>query len=87
MSNAEFQITDPEWATKLQSDFEDYIWACEETLTTEPEEPFVTLSGEEFCGCGTCFIREQLFFLIPAIIKAYKEGQVVLTEDEEGTNE
>jgi hypothetical protein len=82
----EFYIEDQEWAEKLQSDFEDYIWACESTLDYEEEEgtePFETLSGEPFCGCGTCFIREQLFFLVPAVIKAYKNGQVVLTEDEE----
>jgi hypothetical protein len=86
MSNNEFYIEDQLWSEKLQNEFEEYLYQCEMSVEYEEEEgtePFETLSGEPFCGCSTCYTREQLFFLTPKIIKAYKNGQVVLTEDEE----
>lgn len=78
----EFYLTDSEWSDKLQGDYEDYMWNCESAVDGEEPDDFNTLSGELFCGCGTCYTREQLFFLVPKIIKAYKEGKIVLTEDE-----
>lgn len=84
MANQEFFIEDQDWAKKLESDFEDYIWSCESLVDFDPEsdeEEFQTLSGEPFCGCQTCFTREQLFFLIPKILKAYKAGQITLNEE------
>lgn len=84
MSKQEFFIEDQEWAKTLESDFQDYVWACEESLDyeeTEEGEAFETLSGEVFCGCQTCFTREQLFFLVPKIIRAYKDGQITLNEE------
>lgn len=83
-SNAqEFFIEDVEWARQLESDFQDYVWSCETSLDYEEDEDveFETLSGEIFCGCQTCFTREQLFFLVPKIIKAYKNGQITLNEE------
>lgn len=84
MSKQEFFIEDQEWAKQLESDFEDYIWSCEASLDNEEDEegnPYETLSGEVFCGCQTCYVREQLFFLVPKIIHAYKNGQVTLNEE------
>lgn len=84
MSKQEFFIEDTEWAAKLTSDFEDYIWDCEGSVDFDPENEgpeFETLSGEPFCGCSICFTREQLFFLVPKIIKAYKNGQITLNEE------
>jgi len=54
---------------------------CESHIYDEESE-FETLSTLPFCGCQTCYTREQLFFLVPRIIKAYKEGIIVLTEEE-----
>jgi hypothetical protein len=82
MSSQEFYLTDDDWSKDLQTNYENYIWNCESAVDGEEPEDFETLSGEPFCGCGTCYVREQLFFLVPQIIKAYKEGKIVLTEDE-----
>ena len=84
MSNnePEFYHNDEQWAKDLESKYEEYLWDCESSIDGEESENFTTLSGEPFCGCTTCYSREQLFFLVPKIIKAYKEGKIVLTEDE-----
>ena len=79
----EFEIYDEDWAEKLQADYEDYMWNCESLLDldddAEEANTIETLSGEPYCGCSTCHTREQLFFLVPRIIKAYTSGQVNLT--------
>lgn len=86
MNNIEFTVNDPEWSQQLELAYEEYIWKCEEHLDYDPEdetlgeEPEPTLSGEPFCGCSTCYTREQLFFLVPRIIKAYKEGKISIEE-------
>ena len=73
----DFEILDTGWARNLEFEYVEYINACFESI--EEDEHFATLSGEPFCGCETCCSREQLCFLTPKIIKAYKEGKVVLT--------
>jgi hypothetical protein len=75
----EFFIEDTKWASTLESSYEEYIWKCEELIDNDTD--FVPLSGEPFCGCNTCYSREQLFFLVPKIIKAYKEGKITLNEE------
>lgn len=82
MSNQEFYLTDDAWSTAIESEYEDYMWNCESSIDGEEVENFETLSGEPFCGCSTCYTREQLFFLVPKIIKAYKEGKIVMTDEE-----
>lgn len=88
MSKPAFIVHDDQWAKELEESYENYIWECEEHIDYDPsderiaEEPKPTLSGEPFCGCATCYTREQLFFLVPRIIKAYKEGKVTVTEGE-----
>ena len=81
MSKQEFYLNDENWAKNLETAHEDYMWNCEASVDGEEPDNFVTLSGEPFCGCGTCFTREQLFFLTPRIIKAYKEGKITLNEE------
>jgi hypothetical protein len=82
----DFNIVDFQWSQELENKFTDYISNCESLIEwdfyndTEPE--FETLSGQPFCGCETCYVREQLFFLVPRIIEAYKKGQIVVPEDE-----
>jgi hypothetical protein len=82
MSSPEFYLNGEDWSKDLEHEYETYIWNCESAVDGEEPEDFETLSGQPFCGCGTCYTREQLFFLVPRIIKAYKEGKIVLTEDE-----
>jgi hypothetical protein len=82
MSKPEFYVEDVIFAQALEHDYEEYMSNCEELIDGE-ESDFVPLSGEPFCGCTTCYSREQLFFLVPKIIKAYKEGKITIPEDEE----
>lgn len=84
MNNPEFYLEDPEWGKELETSFEEYMWNCESMVDGEEPDDFTqTLSGEPFCGCSTCYTREQLFFLVPKIIQAYKEGKIVLPSDKD----
>lgn len=78
MSDQEFFLEDDAWAKVLEQEFETYIWNCESTIDGEEPDDFTPLSGEPFCGCQTCYTREQLFFLVPRIIRAYNEGKITL---------
>ena len=78
----EFYLENEGWAKDLETKFEEYMWNCESMIDGEEPDDFETLSGEPFCGCSTCVIREQLFFLTPKIIKAYKDGILTLPTDE-----
>jgi hypothetical protein len=80
MSKA-FVIENVEWSKELEEAYQEYMWQCESTIDGEEDDGFVTLSGEPFCGCDTCYTREQLFFLAPRIIKGYKEGHIELTDE------
>lgn len=71
---------DESWAKKLEEDFSEYIYACQDSVDEElGNEEFETVSGQPYCGCETCYNREVIMFLIPRIIDAYKAG--ILEED------
>lgn len=77
-------VKDVEWSRQLEAAYEEYIATCEEQIDWvegEPE-PVPTLSGEPFCGCSTCYSREQLFFLIPHIIEGYLYGKIGIRVEE-----
>ena len=76
----DFEIVNTDWSRELERDFQEYIFACEESI--DEDEHFATLSGEYFCGCSVCYTREQLFFLTPRIIEGYEEGFVKLITGE-----
>lgn len=77
----EFNVTDEAWAHDLEKGVEDYTDMLFEAVWDGTEEVVPeTLSGEPFCGCSSCFWRETLFFLVPKIIKGYKEGKLELEE-------
>jgi hypothetical protein len=86
MSKQEWYFEDSEWAKKLTDEYEEYMWDMELHIADVPEEldiPLVEpLSGEPFDGCQDCYTREQLFFLVPRIIRGYKEGKLFLAEDD-----
>jgi hypothetical protein len=75
-----FVLNDLKWSEELEREYTDYMWQCEASIDGEEEDGFVTLSGEPFCGCDTCWTREQLFFLTPRIISGYKSGKVSVEE-------
>ena len=81
MSNPEFYLEDTIFGQTLEHEYEEYMANCEELIDGEDVD-FTPLSGEPFCGCTTCYSREQLFFLVPRIIKAYKEGKITIPEDD-----
>jgi hypothetical protein len=82
----DFSIVDFQWSQDLENDFTDYMANCEAQIDAEfyedADPEFETLSGQPFCGCETCYVREELWFLVPRIIAAYKEGKIVVPEDE-----
>ena len=82
MNNPEFYLEDDQWSKELETQYEEYMWSCDSIVDGEEPDDFTTLSGEPFCGCSTCYTREQLFFLVPRIIKAYKAGKIKLTSDD-----
>jgi hypothetical protein len=79
-----FTIHDQKWAEEIQRDLEEYMGKCWEQADAEfyeeAVEEFETLSGQPFCGCGTCEAREILFFYTPRLLKAAQEGKVTLEE-------
>ena len=91
MSKDSFSIIDFQWSQDLENEFTTYMANCESTIDAEfyegtefeIENDFETLSGQPFCGCETCYVREELWFLVPRIIDAYKKGQIVVPENEE----
>jgi len=81
MSKQQFVIEDQDWAKTLENEYEEYLWDCEASIDGEESDDFATLSGEPFCGCTTCYNREQMFFLVPRIIEGYKEGKITYLEE------
>lgn len=78
MSN--LTVNDVEWAKSLETEYEEYMWNCESVIDGEEPDDFETLSGEPFCGCQTCYTREQLHFLIPRISEALSKGKISIEE-------
>lgn len=87
----DFSIVDFTWSQDLENEFTEYISNCESLIDREFYEgtdfyestEFETLSGQPFCGCETCYVREQLWFLVPRIIDGYKKGKITVQENEE----
>lgn len=84
MENNEFHIVDFHWSQDLEDQYTTYMANCESTIDAEMYDEtndFQTLSGQPFCGCDVCYIREQLFFLVPRIIEAYKTGKITIPDE------
>lgn len=81
MSNG-FVINDSGWAEELERGVEDYTDMLFEAIYPEGTEDEITetLSGEPFCGCNRCFWRETLFYIVPKLLRGYKEGKIELEE-------
>lgn len=77
----EFSINDQLWAEEIEKGVEAYTDMLFEAVFEGTEEEITeTLSGEPFCGCSQCFWRETLFYLVPKLLKGYKEGKIQLEE-------
>lgn len=77
-------IRDIEWSKELEQAYECYQDSLYEHIDWQEgePEPEPTLSGEPFCGCTTCWTREQLYFLVPKIISGYLNGKVGIQVEE-----
>jgi hypothetical protein len=75
-----FDYVDEEWAHELEVSLEEYMEQLSALLYDEDEvaKDFETVSGEGYCGCSICEIREILSFVIPRAIQGYLDGKVVL---------
>jgi len=81
MSDEEFTVTDQAWAHEIEKGVEDYTDMLFEAIWEGSDDVIVeTLSKEPFCGCSACFWRETLYYLVPKIIKGYKEGKLTVEE-------
>jgi len=77
-------VHDVDWAKQLESDYEEYqasLYEHVDWVEGEPE-PQDTISGEPFCGCETCWTREQFSFLVPKIIEGYLLGKIGIKVEE-----
>lgn len=81
----EFDHLDEEWAKKLELDLEEYMGQLSAYLYDEDEVPedFETLSGQAYCGCSTCEIREILALVVPRSIQGLIEGKVLISNDKD----
>ncbi len=77
-------LRDMNWSQELEKAYEEYMTSlyCHIDWMEGEPEPEPTLSGEAFCGCETCWTREQLYFLVPHIITGYLEGKVGIKVEE-----
>jgi hypothetical protein len=75
-------VEDSEWMADVEQKFQEYIMSLYDQINEEEYVPadFTPLSGEPFCGCEVCNLRETLTFLIPHIIKGYNSGKITLEE-------
>ena len=46
-------------------------------------EDFQTASGEPYCGCEVCDVREIFAFLIPAVLHLYEQKLIWKVVDDE----
>jgi hypothetical protein len=75
-----FEHLDEEWAHTLEVELEEYMGQLSALLYDEDEvaENFETVSGEGYCGCSTCEVREILSFVIPRAIQGFIDGKVMI---------
>jgi hypothetical protein len=81
-----FEIRDPEWATNIQNNLEEYMSGLYDSIEADfdsPEADPFTESGIPFCGCNVCEGREILSFLSPRIIKGYLDKKIGFYETDE----
>lgn len=81
IENKKFIVNDEAWAQSIESGVEDYTDMLFEAMWEGSEDVIPeTLSGEPFCGCGQCFWRETLFYLVPRLLEGYENGKIELED-------
>jgi hypothetical protein len=82
-----FDHLDNEWAKELESGLEKYLGTLSDYAYGELEDgdldSFETLSGELYCGCTTCEIREILAFVVPKAISGMLDGKIIISIPED----
>lgn len=62
------------FADELQQGLTEYTLDCMNSI--DSGKPFTTLSGEPYCGCPTCDVRETLAYVVPRVLYAQSIGLV-----------
>jgi len=62
----------------LQRGLQRYMDEIFDAILEGDDRDMVTESGEPFCGCETCYVRETLAFLLPRLVYMFIKGQVRL---------
>jgi hypothetical protein len=74
-----FGILDGQWGEEFQKGFEEYMESLYNSVDAEGEESDVTTeSGEIFCACNVCEVREILFYVTPRVIQAFLDEKIEL---------
>lgn len=91
MNITQVSVLDPEWASELQIDLQEYMMRLYESVdaeegTREYEWGIDTASGQPFCGCDVCQGREILSFLSGQIIEGYEAKKIELYNEESSSS-
>lgn len=92
MDFTQISINDPEWASELQIDLQEYMNRLYESVDAEEGTPeyewgINTASGQPFCGCDVCQGREILSFVSGLVIQGYLDKKIELYSEESSSSE
>lgn len=71
---------DMDWMLSLEHSLTDYIDVLSE-IDPDGDDDVPTLSGLPYCGCSTCFVREVMTLLVPAVVKGVADRKVWQVEE------
>ena len=76
------EIFDYEWDEEpvrfLERGLEEYLDSLFESVLegSNLDDEVETKSGDMFCGCEVCFIRESIAFVLPQVVTMWERGQI-----------
>lgn len=76
-----YTCTDGTWPGRLQHEVEEMLRHLEEA-EEDPDWEGTTPSGEVYCGCETCSIREILTVAVDRTVEAVAAGILVLDKEQ-----
>lgn len=81
MSKLKYVHTDTKYVENMEKGLDEYLSLLWRTVDEEDYSEDFTLTGNVFCGCETCVIRETVAYLLPFIIEGYDLGKFELNEE------
>lgn len=76
------EIFDYEWDEEpvrfLERGLEEYLDSLFDSVLEgwDGEQELETKSGDPFCGCEICYMRETIAYVLPRIVTMWEKGQV-----------